>query len=136
MALHSKAIKISDRAYTVLRKELGSRISTDNDRIKFKEVASDLIIAGFELQKDSSNLENLTVQYILSIKSWSHDYDIEVVEQVAHIVYWEHIKLALSKGFTAKQAPEHVNFFLTQSSNKSNVIGIIENYLSSINMHP
>lgn len=136
MALHSKAIKISDRAYAVLRKELGTRMNSDNERIKFKEVASDLIIAGFELQKDSSNIENLTVQHILSIKNWDHDYDIEIVEQVAHIVYWEHIKLALSKGFTVKQAPDHVNYFLTQSSNKSNVIGFIENYLSSIIIHP
>ena len=136
MAFHSKAIKISDKAYTALRKELGSRMNSDNDRIKFKDVASDLIIAGFELKKDTSNLENLTVQYILSIKKWENDYDLEIVEQVAHIVYWEHIKLALSKGFTVKEAPEHVNYFLTQSSNKSNVIGTVENYLSSIDIHP
>ncbi len=132
MALHSKAIKISDGAYSVIRKELGIRINSENDRIKFKEVASDLIIAGFELKKETSNLEMLTVQHILNIKKWDNDYDIEIVEQIAHIVYWEHIKLALSKGFTVKQAPEHVNHFLIQSSNKSNVIGFMENYLNSM----
>lgn len=134
MALQSKAIKISDRAFSVIRKELSIRINSDNDKIKFKDVASDLIIAGFELKKDTSNLENITVQYILSIKKWEYNYDLEIVEQVAHIVYWEHIKLALSKGFNVNQAKEHVNYFLTQSSNKSNVIGFVENYLSSINI--
>ena len=53
---------------------------------------------------------------------------------IAHIVYWDHIKLALSKGYNSEQAKEHVHDFLTSSKNKSNLIGIIENYVHSIEL--
>ena len=75
-----------------------------------------------------------TIQYVLTIHSW-HVFDLDTIELVAHIVYWEHIKLALSKGFTAATAKDHVYQFLTNSENKSNVIGIIENYLKSFSFN-
>lgn len=134
MVLHSKAIKISDKAYAALKKELGLRINSDNDRIKFKDVASDLIIAGFESKKDISSIEKSTIQHILNIKKWKSDYDEGVIEQIAHIVYWEHIKLALSKGYNSDQATSHVHQFLTSSRNKLNLMGLVENYLNSIEL--
>ena len=132
MALQSKAIKISDRAYSLIRKELGFRVNSDNDRIKLKEVASDLIIAGFEQKQDNPSIEELTVQYILSIKKWKSDFDESTIEMVAHIIFWEHVKLALSKGYNSEQAMDHVHQFLTNKKNKSNLIGIVGNYLNSI----
>ncbi len=131
MALHSKAIKISDKAYSVIRKELGIRMSSDVGRIKFKDVASDLIILGFEQIENKQNLEDLTVQYIISLKRWDEAFIESSIEAVAHIVFWEHIKLALSKGYNSDQSKEHVYHHLTDSNNKNNIIGIIENYLKS-----
>lgn len=131
MAMHSKAIKISDRAYSAIRKELGIRINSDIDRIKFKDVASDLIILGFEQKEKNESLEDLTVQYIISLKGWDEHFTDSTIENIAHIVFWEHIKLALSKGFNANQAKEHVYQHLTDSNNKNNIIGIVENYLKS-----
>ena len=52
---------------------------------------------------------------------------------VTHIVFWDHFKLALSKGYNSEQAMDHVHQFLTNSKNKSNLTGIVENYLNSIN---
>lgn len=130
MALQSKAIKISDGAYTAIRKEIAIRLHTPNTRIKFKDVASDLIIAGFNKKKEKINFEREVIDYIVTLKSWPAD-KLDTIDLIAHIIFWDHIKLALSKGFDATSSQEHVHEFLTNLENKFNVIAIIDNYLKS-----
>ena len=132
MVLHSKSIKISDRAFSVIRKELSLRMVTDHDRIKLKDVASDLILLGFENKKPEINYQNQTIQYLLTLKDWDTSFDIRTINFIANIVYWDHIKLALSKGYDSDSAEIHVFQFLTSGKNKLNIIAIIENYLNSI----
>ena len=131
MAVNAKAIKISNKAYTVLRQELEERMNSKSDRLKFKDMASDLIILGSK-KKEEKNSEEETVQNMITLKKWDKKFDEAIIEAVAHIVYWEHMKLALSKGFRIDQAKAHVHQFLTDSGNKLNIIGIMENYLNSI----
>lgn len=133
MTLNSKTIKISDEAFTVLNEEASTRMKSHNGRIKFKDVASDLIILAFNDVKDSqkNNFEKLTIQHLKNLKSWGVNTNTDVIELISYIIYWDHIKLALSKGFSSTTAREHVYDYLTNSKNKQNIIGIIENYYTS-----
>ena len=133
MTLNSKTIKISDEAFAVLNEETSTRMKSHNGRTKFNDVASDLIILAFNNIKDSqnNNFEILTIQHLKSLKNWGVNTNTDIIELISHIIYWDHIKLALSKGFSSTTARQHVYEYLTNSKNKQNIIGIIENYYTS-----
>lgn len=130
---HSKVVKISKKAFSVLEAESKLRKKSNNERSKLKDVASDLIILGFEKNHNNqqSNLEDQTILHLINLKHRKTTADADIIELVANCIYWEHIKLALSKGFSAKESKEHVHQFLTSSANKQNLIGLIENYINS-----
>ena len=135
MSKESKVVKISEEAYSLVRNELSRRLSENLPRVKWKEVTSDLIVLGAEharkTETDQKDYESLVVNYLSgNIKSSSED-DRAYSRLYAHVIYWDHVRLALTKGFTWKEAPEHVYEYLTKIEKRDQVINLLKNQLSS-----
>lgn len=134
---NDKVIKISEEAHNVIKDEIRRRINQGYIKVSQKEIASDLILERSEQIKkrlnEQKNYEQLTCEYIINqIKSVeSHKYDREIVRLFAKILYWDHIKLALSRGMNATEAKEHVYQHLTSKGKLDFVVKSMELYLKN-----
>lgn len=135
MSTESKVIKLSEEAHNKVRKVLIRRLSEGQQHIRWKDVASDLIIKGFdqvESIESHNDLESKTVDFLLEQIDILNDDERHNANLYSHIIYWDHIRLALAKGYSWKEAPSHVFKYLTSQDKKDTVVQLLLNHLSSL----